>query len=276
MGKISAALISAITRGNTAYVMDLCKGDNTNWMTDANSKGKCAIHYACQEGRLEIVELLLTKNPSLLNVTDQFNHTPMLYAAVSKHHNVVVYLADKGADLNAAKNEPTHELHGYAPIHYAVFFGYRDLVEYLINRFSNINLHVADTKLDVLHIACKKGWFKIAEFLLVKRPEALNIEDNYHQTPVLFAARYGHIDLVRHLVKSGADITIPAKYGDRDTQRDGYLPMHWAIENDYHEIVQYLIEQHTQRDPNMQLDAIRLGPRKYHVLHMKAPLKIDK
>ena len=54
-----------------------------------------SILFAARKGNLPRVQLLLGKEPSLLDSQDDFKRTPLLYAAKAGHAKVVEFLLDK-------------------------------------------------------------------------------------------------------------------------------------------------------------------------------------
>lgn len=64
------------------------------------NRDRFPIHFACQNGHLEVVKLLLAHQPNLLNATDADNQTLIIWAVRKKHVHLVRYLCEQKAQLN--------------------------------------------------------------------------------------------------------------------------------------------------------------------------------
>nr|XP_033809212.1 uncharacterized protein LOC117364282 isoform X3 [Geotrypetes seraphini] len=67
------------------------------------SSGNTALHYACQIGCSETVELLL-ENGALVNTKNKCGHTPFFLAVQSYHRNICKLLIEWGCDLHDKDN----------------------------------------------------------------------------------------------------------------------------------------------------------------------------
>lgn len=74
------------------------------------------IHIASQEGHLNVVKILLNQDPELVDITDVYGQTPVLWAAANGHLDVVTYFISENANLNLATNRPDHADHGKTPL----------------------------------------------------------------------------------------------------------------------------------------------------------------
>ena len=88
--------------------------------------GKCAIHFAADQGHVEIVKFLATlvDNP---NPQDTLGYTPIYHAASEGHLEIVKYLAPLSQiDINASSY--TEKM---TPIHTAALSGHSEVVKFL-------------------------------------------------------------------------------------------------------------------------------------------------
>ena len=60
--------------------------------------GCTALHVAAEQGQLRAVEVLISKNQSLVNMQDAADLTPLAYAAIHGHTDVIKYLIAHGAN----------------------------------------------------------------------------------------------------------------------------------------------------------------------------------
>ena len=63
-----------------------------------------AIHVAAKLGLLEEVKAFIRLSPGLAHVKDEYNQTPLLWAAASGHDDIVAYLLEKKVHLNPQTN----------------------------------------------------------------------------------------------------------------------------------------------------------------------------
>lgn len=123
----------------------------------------------------------------------------------------------------------------------------------------------------LIHYAAKENAYSIMEWLLVSYSETVNQLDQYGYTPLMHAAGAGYDDIVRLLIKNGADVAyvyknpvspllLAAKNGHARTveyllsQGADYLsgtanpdtaeilsPLAWAVEYGHHDVVKILV-----------------------------------
>ena len=74
-------------------------------------------HDRIAEGATTIVQSCLVEDPTLIQVRNQFNNTPLHTACWHKHPEIIELLLTLGADINAIG------FHGFTPLHYAVWDG---------------------------------------------------------------------------------------------------------------------------------------------------------
>ena len=110
--------------------------------------GWSAIHWAAEEGHLDIVRMLLESgaNP---NAVSSFGTPPLHCAANGGHVSIARLLLQKGADPLKST------CHGWTALHHAAFMGHSDVVEYLLE---NDRIRSAASQQDnhgwsVLHLA---------------------------------------------------------------------------------------------------------------------------
>jgi ankyrin repeat protein len=120
-----------------------------------NEDYKCPIHYACIEGHVEVVNLLMDKVE--LEVKDIYECRPIHYACERGHVEIVRLLLNK-VELDA-KDEM-----GRVPIHYACREGHVEVVKLLMNR---VNLEKEDNdNLRPIHYACIRSKLDIVKLLV--------------------------------------------------------------------------------------------------------------
>lgn len=127
--------------------------DTSHDLNQGDDHGFSPLHWASKEGRLSIVDMLLSRG-ARVNATNMGDDTALHLASAHGHRDVVLHLLKNRADVNAI-NE-----HGNTPLHYACFWGFTDISEDLIKAGSSINISnkYGEIPLD----KCKKGNIALA------------------------------------------------------------------------------------------------------------------
>eukprot|EP01006_Ploeotia_vitrea_P057465 TRINITY_DN68179_c1_g1_i1.p1 TRINITY_DN68179_c1_g1~~TRINITY_DN68179_c1_g1_i1.p1 ORF type:complete len:160 (+),score=12.97 TRINITY_DN68179_c1_g1_i1:22-480(+) len=80
----------------------LQRGLNVNC---ADGSGCTPLHYACSNGRLEVVKVLMQQKEINVNVQDYYGHTPLHWACMGGHAEVVQHLlTDRNLDISLQTN----------------------------------------------------------------------------------------------------------------------------------------------------------------------------
>ena len=224
-------------------------------------KEKSGFHYACEHGHLQIVEYLYDKCDS--NETSLENYYPIHYAV--RHLNIIKYLVKKMDEKK--KGEETNTIldtlsDNGTILHKAVIYEIHDVIDYLIEQGVDINaLNYANET--ALFLASEIGNIRIMEKLIEKgaNPNIANITlmtpllisicnnhmesiqlllengaehfcDATNSSPLHWAVACGNIDIVKLLIKDGADL--------ESKDFEDKTPLHISIENI--EILKYLID----------------------------------
>jgi len=80
----------------------------------------------------------LDSNKVNVNCRDSNGRTPLHYAVVTKHLEIVSLLLERGADVNAQDNE------GWTPCHRAAYWGYFNIVDLLLSYNADVLLKTYD------------------------------------------------------------------------------------------------------------------------------------
>lgn len=178
----------------------------------SNASFSGEIHNASKNGDLAKVKLLVEKNHELLSSKDEHDITPLYYATLNGHKEVVEYMIESGCDVNEKiKN-------GMTPLSSAAF-KYKDIVLLLLNKGADVNMKSYSGN-TALHFAVSNGNHEIAELLLDKGAD-VNAADNEGFTSLSLAVIYQNKAMVEILIQRGADVN--AK------NRDGWTPLHSAL-----------------------------------------------
>jgi uncharacterized protein len=83
---------------------------------------------AAEDGNLGEVQRLVGEDPGLLNARDEYDETPLSYASIHGHVELVQWLVDQGAAV-AQRND-----YGRSPLWFACKSGHAPVVRLLLTR----------------------------------------------------------------------------------------------------------------------------------------------
>jgi len=189
---------------------------------------------AVLSGSLDVVKQYFNTNPTPeINKTDNHGCTGLHWAAQQGFTDIVAYLVDKGANINAK------EKMRYTPLALAAIGGHLDIVK-ILQTDSNIDMKNIDG-CSALHIAATNGFPDIVVFLLKHRAD-IDLQDNLKFTSLARAANSGHIGIVKLLLEANprADIN--------RTNIDGHTALYQAALCGHKDIVALLLDEGAQID----------------------------
>jgi ankyrin repeat protein len=192
------------------------------------------IHDASDKGDTAEVKTLLSKQPDLVNAKNEKGSTPLHLASFKGHLEVVKFLLEKGADIEAINGG------GFTSLQLAAYGGHRDVVEFLIDKGSNLNAINKQMGMTVLDFAFMREMqarkLDIAPFLIEKGAEFdVNKKNQSGYTFLDMAIVFGYTEAVEYLLGFGADIST--------LRKDGRTPLINAIFRGRPQIADLLIEK---------------------------------
>ncbi len=128
-----------------------------------------------KEQRLQFVDFLIKNGTQLEPKTDSWQNIPMLKAVNS---NIGV-----------------------------------EFIDLLINHGANVNITHPYNDCSALHLAAWNGHVKVVNFLLRQKDIQINVADNEGRTPLIKAAFWGYIKVVKELLKHPVDTTVKDSSG---------------------------------------------------------------
>ena len=223
------------------------------------------LHLAAAHSWMDIIIDLISKYKCDTNYKDDYGRTPLHYAVIKNHLEVVKILNryKQHDSINSQDNN------GNTPLHYACRNGHLDIAQYLI-REAHCDPSCKNNRCDSpLHLACHNDNLHIVQYLLSTgkvNPFARNnnseiplyavkINQTSYQLPILhLAAQHGWMDII-------IDILTKYKCNTNCKDDNGCTPLHHAVRNNHLEVVRYFInEQHC--DP---LNKDRFGNTPLHI-----------
>ncbi|XP_070782893.1 caskin-2-like [Enoplosus armatus] len=195
---------------NKTKLLGSAKRLNINYQ---DSDGFSALHHAALTGTTELLSLLLEAQATV-DIKDINGMRPLHYAAWQGKADSVLLLLRAGASVNS----PSHD--GQIPLHLSAQYGHYEVSEMLLQHQSNPCL-LNKAKKTPLDLSCEFGRLKVAQLLLSSNMVAALLEgegghdglDSPSTTPLHLAARNGHKDTIKLLLKAGIDINRATKAG---------------------------------------------------------------
>ncbi|XP_040922573.1 caskin-2-like isoform X2 [Toxotes jaculatrix] len=202
MGQVSVCLFQELL-GSTKRL-------NINYQ---DADGFSALHHAALTGTTELLSLLLEAQATV-DIKDINGMRPLHYAAWQGKADSVLLLLRAGASVNSPS------LDGQIPLHLSAQYGHYEVSEMLLQHQSN-PCFMNKAKKTPLDLACEFGRLKVAQLLLSSNMVAALLEgegghdslDSPSTTPLHLAARNGHKDIIKLLLKAGIDINRATKAG---------------------------------------------------------------
>ncbi len=222
------ALQLAAANGHTEIVRYLIsQGADVN---ACDLAGNRALSLAAKGGHLDIVKLLVAAKADV-NAIDKAGNTPLSTLAMQKHalasHDAIVnYLIDQGANVNTVNAK------GQTALHLAAKKGgnHLNIIKLLIAAKADVNAIDKAGNTPIIH----SNNLKTTKFL-EKNGANINVKNKEHVTPLLAAAKKGHINIVEYLEDKGFALDV--------TDSQGNTPLMLAAANGHYDMVEWLIDK---------------------------------
>uniref|UniRef100_A0A7M4EL82 Kinase D-interacting substrate of 220 kDa n=1 Tax=Crocodylus porosus TaxID=8502 RepID=A0A7M4EL82_CROPO len=258
---MTQSLLTYVEEGNVPALKTLlekCKD-----VDERNENGQTPLMLAAEQGNLEIVQELLKKGANC-NLEDSDNWTALISASKEGHVDIVAEL------LNCNVNLEHRDMGGWTALMWASYKGRTEVAELLLEKGSNPNI---------------TGLVRPNPGKVVGLLEYVNFCLQYGTTPLIWAARKGHLECVKYLLQMGADVDqegansmtaliVAVKGGYTDsvkeilkrnpnvnlTDKDGNTALMIASKEGHTEIVQDLLDAGTYVNiPDRSGDTVLIG-----------------
>ncbi|XP_078254841.1 transient receptor potential cation channel subfamily A member 1-like [Rhinoraja longicauda] len=208
-------LMLACSRDNSEGLSILLK--HGALLCKQNRLGRYPIHEAAFSGSNKTLEILIRKGEELgysrekqTNFLDEGLHTPLHFALLGGKIETIKVCINNGAkiDLQKLKDKST-------PFHFACLQGAFEAVKFMLSKYKGENdiLHILDgIKQTPIHKAATYDSSELLEYL-IEQGSDMNMVDSESRTPLLWATSHGAWNSVRTLVMKGANVKIKNSMG---------------------------------------------------------------
>ncbi|XXH01493.1 hypothetical protein Hte_007853 [Hypoxylon texense] len=241
---------------------------------------KTALHLAAQEGKTEVIRVLLDSGADASIKAISFGWTPIFYAVRYVHIEATQLL------FNHSRNPFVVDDDGWTPLHLAALNGAVEIMKIFVNADRGTLEFQTDDKSTALHYAIE--YLDAVRWLLEQEVD-VNAQNNDGFTALMLAANGNHDSVVKEILKHEPDLGILDASGNnilhREIERSGTIsdfnilghlltsskgdrpivnsrnrkrrtPLHIAIDPPSGEpsiwLVNYLLDKQWSIDPNLQ------------------------
>lgn len=154
--------------------------------------GRTALHRAAFGGHAQVVELLMQSGATRDSKTKWGKNTPLYYAILLGHVDVVAQLSI----FNEEKENALRE---------AALYGHVDLVAWFLDRGADINAYrPGEYRTNALLSAASMGHTEVVS-LLLNRGADVDAKNSWGETALHLGVEVGSVDIVKNLLDHGAD-----------------------------------------------------------------------
>ncbi len=175
------------------------------------------MYVPCKTGdNVKILQMLSMGYSANQRFTECDGGTPLQVAASEGHVLTMHILVQAGAELDTMNDEQNTALM------LACIKGRPEAAKYLLQAGADV-AQIGDDGMTCLHLATQNGLLECASAILARShlPRGfLNRQDEGGWTPLVWACENRHEEVIRHLLRRGADPLI--------TDAEGNIALHWA------------------------------------------------
>merc|ERR1712113_992837 len=130
---------------------------------------------------------------------EKYGLTPLMLASIEGYLNIVKYLVEKGANVDAFDDK------NYTAMMHANANNRLEILKYLMEKGANVDAHNIEESTSSLILACNGGHLEVVKYLVEKGAD-VHARDSLHDSTLMVACKVGHLELTKYLVEKGVDI----------------------------------------------------------------------
>lgn len=150
-------------------------------LTGVTAQGSSALHIAASHGHLELVEMICTRDVSLIKARNNLLDTPLICAARAGHGDVVDYLIEKALAEQEAEDPVLRakNLDGATAMHEAVRNGHVVVLQKLMLKDSGLAAVVDGKGVSPLYSAAASHRADMVDILIRESPDGVKSRASY-------------------------------------------------------------------------------------------------
>ncbi|KAH9603514.1 hypothetical protein KSS87_004730 [Heliosperma pusillum] len=196
--RYSADLFRAALNGDWETVMTIAVRAPAWLRTGITEGGETVLHIAAATKHIQVVEVVITSDPSSLIYTNNDGSTPFCFAALSGNVEIAETMRMQNYELPYIRGKE-----GMTPLHMAVLLGHRTMVWYLLSVTDDERLTIQD-RIEILTSSIDNDLLDVALHILKNNSYLAFLEDARGETALHALAR-------------------------KPLKQDGYQPSIWRI-----------------------------------------------
>jgi hypothetical protein len=196
----------AVLNSNVHLVTKLLRQKESISETDHGDR--TPLHIAVSCSNTELIRLLLEHGADVSSVDTLLGLCPVQYAIRMANWEVLSLLMEKRPDIReqvlCGANEDGVDCTTFA-LRAAAQYGHNDLLMYLINNGSNVNVALPGDNSTLLHVAVKSQQTETTK-MLVKLGASRDFQDPFGMTPLHVAVKTGNLEVIKCIVEGQATV----------------------------------------------------------------------
>lgn len=221
---------------------------NKAFINSKSRVGRTALHLAAMNGFTHLVKFLIRDHNAVIDILTLRKQTPLHLAAANGQLEVCMLLLELGASIDA-----TDDL-GQKPIHVAAQNNFSEVAKLFLQQHPSLVNATSKDGNTCAHIAAMQGSVKVIEELMkFDRQGVIGARNKLTDaTPLQLAAKGGHADVVKALVRAGASCT--------DENKAGFTAVHLAAQNGHGPVLEVM-----KSSNSLRISSKKLGLTPLHV-----------
>ena len=199
-----------------------------------SKSGRNCLTIAAFHGHSDLCKKLIDRHEFDIGIADNYGFTALHNSAISGTYELVKFFIDMGSHINIKTNS------GQNCLHFAADCGHLNLCKALVDKHE-FNVHAVDNHgWTALHYSAKNGSYEL--FTYFANMEAnIHLETKEAQNSLHIAAREGHLNLCRTLIKNH-------NFDVHKADHQGWTALHHSAANGSYELVELFAEWIRRKD----------------------------